>query len=237
MSNLNLDEFFDETFACSAMKHRWTIAGQGWAQWDCHGHRWAPVNVMTFGGVSQIVAKNLINRFNLTLLNLKIVSGWNVTSKIKKTEIKPQTVLDPCVPHYSLIVPGKDSAIGCDLCPKWFHSACANLSAVQIDVLTSILTCRWFCVACLPQFPRRIEKKIPLEPAVELHHLRKKISSFAISFDKNENVLKSPSSYAEKAEVFLNSKTTKFRWTRYQHEQTLFNNSDICGNVLTSSMH
>ena len=31
-----------------------------------------------------------------------------------------------CASRDSLIVPGKDAAIGCDLCTKWFHSVCVK---------------------------------------------------------------------------------------------------------------
>ena len=49
LSILILNDFFFEFFSLSAMDHRWTIACQGCAAWDCHVHRCAPVNVMTIG--------------------------------------------------------------------------------------------------------------------------------------------------------------------------------------------
>ena len=47
MSNLNLNEFFSSKFFYD---QRWSIAGQGWAPWDSHDHRWLPGIVMTIDG-------------------------------------------------------------------------------------------------------------------------------------------------------------------------------------------
>ena len=130
----------------------------------------------------------------------------------------------------------KDAAIGCDLCLKWFHGACVNLSEVQIDVLTRVPACKWFSVARVPKLSRRFGKESPLETSVEMHHLEKKISKVGISLEKIQNILKSPPFYAEKVKLTSNTNATTCQRSRYPQEQTFFINDGTSRDVLSSSI-
>ena len=86
------------------------------------------------------------------------------------------------------------------------------------------------------QVSRRIGRDSPLEPLVELNRLEKKISTIEISLEKIGDVLKSPPSYAEKLQLTSSTNATKFQWSRYPQEQTLFIIGDISRDLVSSSM-
>ena len=43
---------------------------------------------------------------------------------------------------------GKDNAIGCDVCFKWFHLTCSDLTDIQFQTLCKIKSFEWICPKC-----------------------------------------------------------------------------------------
>ena len=55
----------------------------------------------------------------------------------------PRYVCPKC--HDQVKDKGKDDAIGCDVCYKWYHLQCSELSKTQFQVLCSEKSFEWIC--------------------------------------------------------------------------------------------
>ena len=43
---------------------------------------------------------------------------------------------------------GKDDAIGCDVCSKWYHLSCSELTKTQFQTLCKVKSFEWICPKC-----------------------------------------------------------------------------------------
>jgi len=48
----------------------------------------------------------------------------------------------------SKVVGSKDNGIGCDICERWFHAACVDMSEEVYKVACQSELLHWFCGSC-----------------------------------------------------------------------------------------
>ena len=58
---------------------------------------------------------------------------------------------------------GKDDAIGCDVCLKWYHLSCSDLTKAQFQILCKIKSFEWICPKCLSDECYKCEKIFRLD--------------------------------------------------------------------------
>ena len=58
---------------------------------------------------------------------------------------------------------GKDDAIGCDVCSKWYHLSCSDLTKSQFQILCKVKSFEWICSKCLSDECSKCEKIFRLD--------------------------------------------------------------------------
>ena len=58
---------------------------------------------------------------------------------------------------------GKDDAIGCDVCSKWYHLSCSDLSKTQFQILCKVKSFEWVCPKCISDECFKCEKIFRLD--------------------------------------------------------------------------
>ena len=58
---------------------------------------------------------------------------------------------------------GKDNAIGCDVCFKWYHLSCSDLTKTQFQILCSEKSFEWICTKCIEDECYKCEKMFRLD--------------------------------------------------------------------------
>ena len=58
---------------------------------------------------------------------------------------------------------GKDNAIGCDVCLKWYHLSCSDLTKTQFQILCKVKSFEWVCTKCLSDECSKCEKIFRLD--------------------------------------------------------------------------
>ena len=57
----------------------------------------------------------------------------------------------------------QDDAIGCDVCSKWYHLSCSDLTKTQFQVLCKVKSFEWICPRCLSDECSKCEKIFRLD--------------------------------------------------------------------------
>ena len=58
---------------------------------------------------------------------------------------------------------GKDDAVECDVCYKWYHLPCSDLTKIQFQVLCKVKTFEWICPKCASDECFKCEKNFRLD--------------------------------------------------------------------------
>jgi DNA-directed RNA polymerase subunit RPC12/RpoP len=53
---------------------------------------------------------------------------------------------------------GKDDGIACEVCRKWYHFSCSNLTDKQFEIFCKIQTLEWICPKCVEDECSKCEK-------------------------------------------------------------------------------
>lgn len=77
---------------------------------------------------------------------LKAQKG-NQKTEAKEVEAKEVVVKENC-PQCTKVVSEADAAIQCDICDKWWHIECQNVSEIEYDFIYEHKNFHWYCTVC-----------------------------------------------------------------------------------------
>ena len=69
---------------------------------------------------------------------------------------------------------GKDDGIACDVCRKWFHFSCSDLTKQQFAILCRINDLEWICPTCTEDECSKCEKIFRLDKRIKCSHCNEK---------------------------------------------------------------
>ena len=111
-------------------------------------HWWAIIGCMHVH-VHELEDTESVLRYRETL-EIKIING-NRGQSASHMQSQSEDTATPCA-SCKLAYSEGDQAINCEMCNKWFHRTCIDMSVADYKVLTKICdSVKWFCRDCNPQ--------------------------------------------------------------------------------------